>query len=97
MKKILQHLLEQEANAYAELENRNGPRKQLSKIIRLAKEKKELESAIGLSVKQKADLEALRELAFNDRKAADAMRVTEAEYKYGLIQSKIICAEKTVR
>ena len=35
----------------------------------------------------------MRELAFNDRKALDAMRITEAEYKYTLIKTKLFNAK----
>ena len=87
-------LVEQEANAYAELQNRKRAAQATIENHQARKEKKELESAIGLSVKQKADLEALRELAFNDRKAADAMRVTEAEYKYGVVQARLFALRK---
>lgn len=87
-------LVEQEANAYAELQNRKRAAQAIIENYQARKEKRELESTIGLSAKQKADLETVRELAFNDRKAADAMRVTEAEYKYGIVQARSFLLKK---
>lgn len=93
-------LTEQEANAYAELQNKKRAAQATIDAYQSKKEKREAEAAggrlneSGLNAKQKADLEAWRELVFNDRKAADAMRVKEAEYKYALVQTKLFNAKK---
>lgn len=85
-------LTEQEANASAELENRKRAAQSTLEAYQARKEKKDGENArdfAGLSAKQKTDLENLRETTFNDRKALDAMRIMEAEYKYTLIKTKL--------
>ena len=84
-------LTEQEANAYAELQNRKRAAQIL--IDSHAKEKKENE-LLGLNAKQKVEIETLKQKAFNDRKAADAMRILEAENKYTLAQTKLFSAKK---
>ena len=71
----------------------NELRKQLLESYHSKKDKKEGEP-LGLSAKQRAEVEALRELAFNDRKALDAMRITEAEYKSTLIKNKLFNAKE---
>ena len=41
-------------------------------------------------------MKRFKELVFTDRKAADAMRVTEAEYKYTLIKTKLFNAKNSL-
>lgn len=83
-------LTEQEANASAELQNR----KRAAQItLDNYQNKKDF---VGLNGRQKAELEALRETVFADRKEADAMRLTEAEYKLTAIQTKLFNARKQV-
>lgn len=83
-------LTEQEANASAELQNR---KRAAQTTIDNYQNKKDF---AGLNGRQKAELEALREVVFADRKEADAMRVTEAEYKLIAIQTKLFNARKQV-
>lgn len=83
-------LTEQETNASAELQNR----KRAAQItLDNYQNKKDF---VGLNGRQKAELEALRETVFADRKEADAMRLTEAEYKLTAIQTKLFNARKQV-
>jgi small-conductance mechanosensitive channel len=83
----------QESNANEEIENRKRAAQLTIESYQAKKEKKENEP-IGLTAKQKADIESLRELAFNDRKALDAMRISEAEYKYTLVRTKLFNAKE---
>lgn len=83
-------LTEQETNAAAELQNR---KRAAQATIDNYQNKKDFP---GLNGRQKAELEALRETVFADRKEADAMRVTEAEYKLSVIQTKLFNARKQV-
>lgn len=92
-------LTEQEANASAELDNRKRAAQLTIESYQSKKDKKDTEAGrindlSGFSIKQKADIEALAELAFNDRKALDAMRISEAEYKYTLIRTKLFQAKE---
>ncbi len=84
-------LSEQEANAYAELQNRKRAAQVTAETYQKQKEKNEM---LGLTAKQKADIEAVREQAFTDRQITDALRVTEAEYKYTLAQTKLSQAKR---
>jgi small-conductance mechanosensitive channel len=86
-------LTEQESNASAELENRKRAAQATIEAYQSKKDKKSSD-ILGLSAKQRSDIETLRELAFNDRKALDAMRITEAENKYNLIKSKLFNAKE---
>ena len=83
-------LSEQEANAAAELQNR----KRAAQATLDHYQKKE--EFIGVNGRQKAELETLKEMAFADRKEADAMRITEAEYKLMVIQTKLFNARKQI-
>ena len=89
-------LTEQESNASAELQNK----KRVAQTVSSSLLKKEAENSmrsgdsLGLNAKQKAELETLNEQLAVERKAADAMRVTEAEYKYLLAQTKLFNAKK---
>lgn len=83
-------LTEQEANAYAELQNR---KRAAQTTLENYQNKKDF---VGLNGRQKAELEGLREAVFADRKEADAMRLTEAEYKLTAIQTKLFNARKQV-
>lgn len=83
-------LTEQETNASAELQNR---KRAAQTTLENYQNKKDF---VGLNGRQKAELEALRETVFADRKEADAMRVTEAEYKLTAIQTKLFNARKQV-
>ena len=85
-------LAEQEANANTELENRKHAAQASIEAYQSKKEKKE--EPIGLTAKQKSDIEALKELVFTDRKAVDAMRISESEYKYALIKTKLFNAKQ---
>ena len=83
----------QETNANEEIENRKRAAQLTIESYQTKKDKKENEP-IGLTAKQKADIESLRELAFNDRRALDAMRISEAEYKYTLIKTRLFNAKE---
>ncbi len=83
-------LTEQEANASAELQNR---KRAAQTTLDNYQNKKDF---VGLNGRQKAELEGLREAVFADRKEADAMRLTEAEYKLTAIQTKLFNARKQV-
>ena len=86
-------LTEQESNASAELDNRKRAAQATIEAYQSKKDKKSSD-ILGLNAKQRSDIEALRELAFNDRKALDAMRIAEAENKYNLIKSKLFNAKE---
>lgn len=83
-------LTEQEANASAELQNR---KRAAQTTLENYQNKKDF---VGLNGRQKAELEGLREAVFADRKEADAMRLTEAEYKLTAIQTKLFNTRKQV-
>ena len=92
-------LTEQESNAHLELQNRKRASQALIEAYQNQKEKKEAEvgrlsESINFTQKQKAEIESLKALVFNDRKAADAMRILEAEYKYTLVQTKLFNAKR---
>lgn len=84
-------LSEQETNAAAELQNRK--RAAQATLDNYQNRKEEF---LGLNGRQKAELETLRETVFADRKEADTMRVTEAEYKLTVIQTKLFNARKQI-
>ncbi len=94
LEKEIASLTEQEANASAELDNRKRAAQATIEMYQSRKDKKDDSDLAGLSAKQKADIENLRDLAFNDRKALDAMRITEAEHKYALIKTKLFNAKE---
>lgn len=82
---------EQENNASAELENRRRAANASLEAQQAKKEKKEnvrSNEYIGLTAKQKADIDSLKELVFVDRRALEAMRITEAVDKFTLIKTK---------
>ncbi|GMU19062.1 MAG: hypothetical protein AMXMBFR12_02540 [Candidatus Babeliales bacterium] len=85
-------LAEQEANAAIELENRKRAAQATIENYAINKEKNN--QLLGLSLKQRAELDASWELVFNDRKALDAIRITEAEYKHTLIKAKLFAAKQ---
>lgn len=84
-------LTEQEVNAATELENR---KRTAQATVESIVTKKDKSSMLGLSLKQRTELDALHEQALIDRKAYDAMRVNEAEYKYTLIKAKLFAAKQ---
>lgn len=85
-------LNEQEANAATELENRK--RAEQANLDAFVAKKNKKDDLLGLTPKQKVEIDALREQTFADRKALDAMRVSEAEYKYTLIKAKLFAAKQ---
>lgn len=87
-------LTEQEANAATELENRKRAAQTTQEAYASKKDKNN--QMLGLTLKQRSELDTLRELAFADRKALDAMRITEADYKYTLIKAKLFATKQQI-
>jgi len=85
-------LNEQETNALSELQTRKRAAQATIDAFQASKEKKEPE--IGLSARQKAELDTLKEQAFNDRRAADAMKINEIELKHTIAQTELFTAKK---